>query len=710
MTGMRFVVAFWLAVVLAPVSALAAHTQVRLILAAETARPGDTVMAGVHLHMDPDWHTYWRNSGQSGTPTSNEWLLPKGVTVGEVQWPVPDKSPELELTTYNYEKDVVLLVPLKLASDLPAGPLEIKDQVSWLECYTSCVPGKASVQATLTIGADSKPSKDADVIAAWQKKLPKNADLAKARAWWEGAASGNLRSLILEWTSVSTTTEADFYPDNSEQFEVQPATEKLPSTAGQVRLRAKVKKLSGDWPKEISGLLVEQPKTEKLAFDVKLAIGNSKEVATAGANAGGSRSTATPLFQKFLYAFLGGLLLNIMPCVLPVIALKILGFVSDAKNEVRHVRKLGLVYTVGVISSFLLLALVVVALQAAGKKVGLGFQFANPYFPIVMTILVALIALNLFGVFEVTLSSGALTTATNLASRHGTAGAFFNGFLTTVLAASCSAPFLGAGIGYSATFNGPLYTILFWLTVGVGLATPYLILSWQPAWLKFLPKPGPWMERFKVAMGFPMMAAAVWLCSLVRVHYGERAWWMAMFVIFLAVAAWVYGEFVQRGVKHRWLAGMVSLLLLAIGYGYALEKQMQWRQPIKDDSGVAASTISPRGVAWEKWSPEAVASARAAGHPVVVDFTATWCPTCNLQIKRSFEKDVVQEKLKEVGAVALVADYSRQPQYITDELNRFERSAVPFVLVYPRDPNAAPMTFDWVTAGTIVDALDRAVR
>ena len=491
---------------------------------------------------------------------------------------------------------------------------------------------------------------------------------------------------------------------------MQPATEKLASEAGKIRLRANVKKLSTDWPKEISGLLVEQPKTDKLAYDVKLAVAESKVITSTSANAEGSASTSTPLWKKFLYAFLGGLLLNVMPCVLPVIALKILGFVSDAKKELRHVRKLGLVYALGVISSFLVLALLVVALQAAGKKVGLGFQFANPYFPIVMTVLVVLIALNLFGVFEVTLSSGALTTATNLASKQGAAGAFFNGFLTTVLAASCSAPFLGAGIGYSATFNGPLYTILFWLTVGVGLATPYLILSWQPAWLKFLPKPGPWMQRFKVAMGFPMMAAAVWLCSLVRVHYGDRAWWMAMFLIFLAVAAWVYGEFVQRGIRHRWLGGLLSLLLLATGYGYALEKQMQWREPIKENAAVASSSVAPRGLAWAKWSPEAVASARAGGHPVVVDFTATWCTTCSIAVKPAFEKEVVQKKLKEVGAVALVADYSRQPQYITDELNRFGRSAVPFVLVYPRDPNSPPMTFDWVTQGTIVEALDRAVR
>src|SRR6266536_788982 len=269
---MKSCVGLLLVMAVATLSADAAHTQARLVVAAETARPGDTVMAGIHLHMDPGWHTYWRNSGQSGMPTSNTWELPKGVTVGEIQWPIPEKSPESDLTTYNYEKDVVLIVTLKLAPDLAPGVLEIKDKDAWLECKTSCVPGSTSVQATLAIGTESKPSKDAEFIASWQKHLPKNGDVAKARAWWEKAAAGDVRAMILEWTSAPNSTEADFYPDSSEQFEVQPATEKLSSEVGKIRLRAKVKKLSGDWPKEVSGLLVEQPKTEKLGYEVKLTV------------------------------------------------------------------------------------------------------------------------------------------------------------------------------------------------------------------------------------------------------------------------------------------------------------------------------------------------------------------------------------------------------------------------------------------------------
>jgi thiol:disulfide interchange protein DsbD len=700
---MKSLACLLLATALAPLSAYAAHTQARLVLSAETARPGDTVMAGIHFRMDPGWHIYWRNPGLSGTATTNTWELPKGITAGEIQWPPPEKLPDPDFTTYIYEKEVVLLVPLKLATDLPSGPLEIKTKLDWQECEKTCVFGKATVQATLTIGSETKPSKDAELIATWQKKLPKNGDSLGARASWAQGATGDTRPLIIEWNSAST--EADFFPDSSTNFEVQPntSTDKLQSEPGKMRLHVGIKKVEGDWPKEISGLLIQKSGAERITYEVKLPI--------TGASAAVAAKSSTSLWTAFFYAFLGGLILNVMPCVLPVIALKILGFVSDARSEPSHVRKLGLTYTLGVLCSFLALAAVVVGLEAAGHAVGWGFQFANPYFLVVMTTLVTLIALNLFGVFEITLGSGAMTAATQLASKQGTAGAFFNGFLTTVLATSCTAPFLGFAVGFTPVLKSPLLTVLILLTVGLGLAAPYLVLSWQPAWLKFLPKPGPWMQRFKVAMGFPMMAAAVWLCSLARVQYGDRAWWIAMFLVFVAIAAWVYGEFVQRAGKHRWFARLVTVCLIVAGYGYALEREMRWREPITEETaGNKASRVAPRGVAWEKWSPEAVAAARAAGHPVVVDFTATSCLTCNTIVKPSFENPSVQKKLKEIQAVTLVADYSLQAQNITDELRRFERSGVPFVLIYPRNSAEPPMTFDLVTAGKIVDALNRAIQ
>jgi len=701
-------------VAVAATNAFAANTQARLVLAQETAKPGDTVLAGIHLHMNPGWHTYWKNSGQSGLPTEIDWQLPAGVTAEAVQWPVPKKVPEKELTTYVHEDDAVLLVPLKLSKDLPLGALQLKAKVDWLECKTECIKEQGMVERTITLGSESKASKDAPLLEKWRAKLPKPADSVSPVAWWSQTASGNSRSLVIEWTGSGTVSAADFYPESAENFEVDPATEKLSAAQGKVRLRAMVKKSSGDWPKKVAGLLIEQSGNEQRAYAAELSVAESGPsiVSQPGlATATTSDGNTPPLWRMFLYALLGGLLLNVMPCVLPVIALKILGFVSEAKNEPARVRKLGLIYTAGVLSSFLVLALIVVALQTAGKGAGWGFQFGNPYFLVAMTTLVTLIALNLFGVFEITLGSGTLTAANTLASKQGAAGAFFNGLLATVLATSCSAPFLGAAIGFAFALSKPAITVLILLTVGAGLALPYLLLSYQPAWLRLLPKPGPWMDRFKVAMGFPMVAVAAWLCSVLAASYGDRAWWMVMFLVFVAVAAWIYGEFVQRVRKHPLVAGLFAVGLLMIGYFYALENKLAWRQPITDTAGEpGGSKVAPRGLAWQPWSPEAVAEARAAGRPVVVDFTAKWCPTCNTIVKPTFENAAVQRKLKEINAVPLLADYTRFPENITAELKRFKRAAVPLVLVYPRNPEQPPMVFDLITPNSILDALTRATN
>jgi len=219
------------------------------------------------------------------------------------------------------------------------------------------------------------------------------------------------------------------------------------------------------------------------------------------------------------------------------------------------------------------------------------------------------------------------------------------------------------------------------------------------------------MNRFKVAMGFPMLGAAVWLCSIAAVHYGDRTWWIAAFLVFLAVAAWVYGEFVQRGSNHRVLALLVVLLLLGSGYFLALERQLDWRRPLTALAGNGrAKGVEPRGVEWQAWSPEAVAAGRAALRPVVVDFTATWCPNCNIIVKPAFESAKVQKKLREVNALCLVADYSLFPAAITEELERYKRDGVPLVLVYPRDASLPPLVFDLPGSSTIVKALDQAVK
>jgi len=482
----------------------------------------------------------------------------------------------------------------------------------------------------------------------------------------------------------------------------------LASSGSNVVLRKTAAREGTEWPKDIAGLLVCKESGTLAGYETTLQLTG---LDFAGPTPPGGGETKS-LFVWLAYAFLGGLILNVMPCVLPVIALKILGFVSQSREQPGRVRTLGLLYTLGVVVSFLALAGIVIGVKAAGQKAGWGMQFGNPQFIVVLTVIVTLVALNLFGVFEVTLSGRAVTAAGDAASRHGSAGAFMNGVLATLLATPCTAPFLGAALGF-AFVQPPPVIVLFFVTVALGLALPYLLLSWNPRWLKFLPKPGEWMERFKIAMGFPMLATAVWLFTLTNTHYGKRVWWLGVFLVAVAMAVWIFGEFIQRGTKRRGLSLALVLLLLGGGYLYAVEKQLRWRSPLIEAEGAESETFqdTPDGIVWRRWSAANVARFRAEGRPILVDFTAEWCWTCNTVVKPALESASVRAKLKEVNAVALLADHTKLPPAITAELEKFQRAGVPMVLVYPKDANKpAVVLSELPTPGAIVQALEDAAK
>jgi thiol:disulfide interchange protein DsbD len=691
----------------------AAHTHVELLLSTNPARPGDIIWAGVDLKMDAGWHTYWKNPGDSGIATTIKWDLPPGVTAGEIQWPLTEKLPPAEVTTYGYEHEVMLLVPLTLATNLPPGPLVLKADVAWLECEEQCVPGNTNAEATLTIGGETKASANAVVIESWKKKVPQTTDFPYC-AWWEKSAVGESRPLMIgnqpiEVYALVKYRSVDFYPDASDQFEIQAATEIISANNDDIRIRKLVKKFSGGWPKEISGVIVIEEEKGRRSYAIKLPVGEHASSSML-VSAILSKLPRESLWKMLIYAFIGGLILNLMPCVLPVIALKILGFVSEAKSEPRHIRAMGLVYAVGVLVSFLALAAIVIGVKAAGHQAGWGMQFGNPIFLVCLTVLVTLVALNLFGVFEVTLGGRALDAAGNLASKHGAAGAFFNGVLATVLATPCTAPFLSIALGF-AFAQSAAFIVLIFLAVGVGLAAPYVVLSWNPAWLKFLPKPGAWMEKFKIAMGFPMLATTAWLFNLAAVSYGKNVLWLGMFLVVIAFAAWIFGEFFQRGRKRRGIALVITLVLLIGGYAYALENQLRWREPVAETTTTGSLKESPDGIDWQPWSPEAVAKTRAEGHPVLVDFTADWCLTCQVNKKTSIEIPSVRAKLKEINAVAFIGDYTRTPDNITTELSHYARAGVPLVLIYPKDAAAPPIVLPEVlTPGIVLGALDNAAH
>ena len=701
---------------LAADAAAAQKVDASLLLSHSAAKPGDTITAALKLEHGPGWHTYWRNSGDSGYATSVEWELPEGISVGELQWPPPEKMVLLSFMSYVYEGEVLLLTPVTIGTNVPAGLVTIKGKASWLQCSDQvCEPADGVViEAQLLVGSVPEAAPEAQLIDEWAKRLPKEDPDFQVTARWGAAGAEDERPLLLEWMPKERPEKPDFFPYEAEGHTVQAATEVLQESASIVTLR-KVVSSEDEWPGKIRGIILDRAEGEHpTAYEVELTVpeesldGAVAATTQGGIGVGGSAFANVSIWKVILFAFIGGLILNIMPCVLPVIALKVLSFVRQSGSEKGKARQFGLVYAAGVVASFLTIAALIIVVQQAGGIASWGMQFQNPVFLVAMITLVTLIALNLFGVFEITLGGRTLGAASEIAGREGKAGAFFHGVLATVLGTSCTAPFLAFAIGYALSQTA-LVTLLLFGVMGVGLAFPYVVLTWNPGLLKLLPKPGPWMERFKVAMGFPMLATAVWLFSVaVTAHFGGNgAFWLAMFMVLIAVGAWVFGEFVQRASRRKPIGVALALATLAFAFGFVLEGQLNWRNPV----GGATAEIAndPEGIQWQKWSHEAVAAARAEGRPVLVDFTAEWCPNCKLNKAVAIEIDSVRKKMKEINAVALKADFTAKSPVIAEELRRFERGAVPLVLVYPRDAGAPPMVLPPIlTPQIVLNALEQA--
>ena len=695
-----------------------------LQLNAKVAKPGSTITAMVVFKIADNWHTYWRNPGSSfGLPPTFDFELPEGITadVAAQQWPVPEKKGYPRTTTlggtdysYEFEGGVGILIPIKLTDSVAKGTHELKLKLKWLECETdsSCVQQDKTLTVELTVGDEAEPSADRTEIDRWRTLTPQTADPAP-RAYWDGEVSTNQRALTVEWTT--SATDVDFYSyEPSDGWKVDPETETLDAGTNQVRLRKIVTLNSGEWPTEVRGMFVVGPHSERKAFEATIPIETIEAAAAAGGPAVASE-TDRPLLYWLSLAFLGGLILNIMPCVLPVISLKILGFVNQSKEEPAQVKKLGFVYCIGVLVSFFVMALMVIAVQKAGNIASWGMQFGNPVFLVTMITLVTLVALNLFGVFEVTLSGNAMTAASSLASKHGPAGAFFNGVLATALATPCTAPFLAPALGF-AFLQPPSIIVTMFLTVGAGLAVPYLILSMKPNWLRFLPKPGNWMVGFKTAMGFPMLATAMWLLWVSTRRFGrDGVLWLGLFLVMISLAVWIWGEFVQRGSKRKGLAMFFSLTFLISGYAFALEKKLNWRNPTPPAVGTVATMTNndpdSNKINWQPWSQAAIDQARADGHPVLVDFTADWCQTCKANKNIAIDVESTRHKLKEADFVTLIADNTLVRDDIALELRKYQRAGVPLVLVYPADQAKPPIVLPTALKPSIVhDAIDQAVK
>jgi len=696
-------------------------TRASLFLSAAQVRPGETVWAGVQLRMAPGWHTYWSNPGESGMATALDWKLPRGLTAGAIQWPAPERYVASGMTTYVHHDEAVLLVPLSIAADHPTGEVAVDVEVSWLECQETCVPGSTNLQGSFRVAGETVPAPNAERFAAWRGRIPVPEPRLGVVATWSGSSAAKTASLVVEGVAAGGFVPEDFAPYPAEDYELDPAVQVLEAESGRFKLSKTVKWSGTAAPERIAGVLIPAGRSEggKKAYEVVLEPGRGAvppRSDTEGAVGGGGSSRGTApgaggrsLMGMLLLAFLGGMILNVMPCVLPVIALKILGFVQQSRENPAGVRRLGMMYGLGVWVSFLVMAAVVIGVQQAGGAASWGMQMQSAWFRVALLIVVTLVTLNLFGVFEVSLGGRAMGAASQWAAREGSAGAFFNGVLATALGTSCTAPFLAVAVGFAFTQTTGIILLVFSATA-FGLAFPYVLLSAQPRWLRFLPRPGPWMGRFKVLMGFPMACTAVWLLDLAAPSYGDGGFlWLGLFVMVLSLIAWVWGEYVQRGTARAGWSMALCVVLAAVAYGGILEGRLQWRTPRTTVSAGDVIQDVPGGIAWHRWSPEAVDRERQNGRSVLVDFTAKWCPNCLWNKKFAIDVAEVRERMKRDGTVAFRADYTDRDPRITEELRRHGRAGVPLVLVFPADLNRAPQVLPTaLTPAIVLEALAQA--
>ena len=554
----------WLLVAVAP-HGLAQTYQgkqlVRAELLADTNAvvPGKPFTVGLLLRMAPGWHTYWKFSGDAGLPTEMKWKLPPGWKVGEIQWPIPLKTIDPgDIETYGYENEVLLMQEITPPSKIDDSSAKLSTEANWLVCEKICIPGGATLQLDLPVASTSQPA-NTDVFARYRRLLPQNlAGPDVARADWSRVGS-DLRLKIASET-LAKYPAVDFFPlPEQETIVGHPAVQSRNNNeiVFRIPLESAPKDLSS-----MAGLVVfsQQPNGDDRA---------AWQITSAPAVSASRPAPARGIFTFLLFGFLGGIILNLMPCVLPVISLKIFGFVQQAGQSRQKIFRSGIAFTIGIFAWFIALAVLLIALKGAGRDVTWGgFQFTNPYFVLALSVIVLVFALNLFGVFEISLPQPVTRNLLSTSERKDLLGSFFQGVFATVLATPCTAPFLGTALGFAFTQSAAIILAMF-IAIAAGMSAPYLLLSAQPAWLRFLPRPGPWMLHVKQFMGFLLFATLLFLLYVVGAQRGlEGAIWASCFLLVISVACWMKGAFVvptASAVKR--IVVLVLMLLLVIGSG-----------------------------------------------------------------------------------------------------------------------------------------------
>jgi thiol:disulfide interchange protein DsbD len=664
--------------------AVTEHVRAELIADVSAAKPGSTVTIGINKRIKPRWHTYWQNSGDAGQATAIQWTLPSGAAASDILWPYPTRIDAGPVTTYGYENDVTLLTEISIpANARPGSKLPIKADVDWLVCEEICIPEQVSLSLDIAVADTAAPSpQGAARIEVARSKLavpspwPVSADIRK---------DGITLKIVAQDIDSSRIERISFFPQDWGAIE-HAAQQQFASIDGNITLE--LKRPAEQMPERLRGVVVLKEKgvetPRALSFDIP---GRASAPQALPRGLG----TDANILLALLWALLGGLILNLMPCVFPVLSIKVLSLVAHSRLSPGKMRLHGLAYTAGVLASFLVLAGLLVALKAAGAQIGWGFQFQSPLFVLLLAYLMFAVGLSQSGLLTV---GSSFTRLGNLLSgKDGYAGSVLSGVLAAVVATPCTAPFMGAAIAYALTQSAPALVAVF-SALGLGLALPYLALTAFPRLLRFLPRPGAWMETFKQIMAFPMYGAAVWLLWVLGLQAGNDAVAAALAgMVLIAFAGWLFAHTRSgKPVGRRWGTAFATLAAIgALGAGITVRQTAELPQ-----------TTVAGGVHFEPYTQARLDALRAEGKPVFLNFTAAWCITCLVNEKVALNQAPVREAFAEANIVYLKGDWTRQDPAITAKLAEFSRNGVPLYVFYPAGRESRPVVLPQILTPAIV--------
>ncbi len=684
-----------------------------LLAEPSAVKAGEPFAVGVKLTMAPHWHTYWRNPGDSGLATEIRWTLPEGVSAGEILWPVPERIPVSHLVNYGYDGEAILLTTITPPKTLSAGqPLTLKADVSYLVCERECIPGEASLSILLPVAGpneDGKPDPaDRATFEAARAKLPTPSPwTAKTEA------AGDRLRFVVDVPGLKPDSIRSAYLFAFDETAVEHAApQTLSARAGGFTLDIKRSNLGQGDPQPLGGVLVVAEALEtgvtrhavEIGAPPKASSGAAALAASASPSGtgGGTRQpanvTLAGMANAVLLAFLGGIVLNLMPCVFPVLSIKVLSLVKHSGYGPALVRLNGLAYAAGVIGSFLVLAGILLAVRAGGAEVGWGFQLQSPAVVTALAFLLFAMGLSLSGIVEFGTSLAGY--GQRLDTRSGLPGSFLTGVLATVVATPCTAPFMGAAIGFAVTAPAAVALAVF-AALGLGLALPFLLLTFWPGLAQRLPRPGRWMETLKQFLAFPIYATVAWLLFVLSQEVGPTGLFAALIgLVAVGFAAWALrlGSLRDGWSRRAWQGSALAAILVLVGLGVAIDRD-------RVTGGAAAASAS--GEPWQPYTQAKLDALRAEGRPVFLNMTAAWCITCLVNERTALSTEAVQEAFRSRRVAYLKGDWTNRNPEITRLLEQHGRSGVPLYVFYPPagDPVVLPQI---LTQATVIDSISAA--